>query len=136
MDIVEADRIKHRQIFFSELHPDPEQARRAALLLADLPGILRAQPTALLVLDVSYDLAEITLQQIDEALREIGLHLDNHLVNRVKRALYYYTEETFRANCGCIQGKSNCTKQIFAKRYARLDHACRDHRPEHWRRYL
>ena len=54
----------------------------------------------------------------------------------MKRALYYYTETTLRANCGCPQGTSNCTKKVFALHYQQRDHSCRDHRPEHWRRYL
>jgi hypothetical protein len=136
MDIPDADRIKHRQILFDALHPDPNQARQAALFVADVPGVLRAEAHGPLLLAISYDLLMITLQEVEEALRELGLHLDNNLMMRLKRALYYYTEDTIRANCGCPRGESNCTKKVFAKRYQTLDHGCRDHRPEHWRRYL
>ncbi|MEA3276924.1 MAG: hypothetical protein U9Q81_16890 [Pseudomonadota bacterium] len=136
MDISDADRIKHRQVPFNELHPETNQAQTAALFLSDVEGILRAEPTSPLLLQVSYDVLQTTLEEIEGALRELGLHLDNNLMVRVRRALYYYTEETQRANFGCPHGKSNCTKQVFAKRYAKLDHSCRDHRPEHWRRYL
>lgn len=136
MDISDADRIKHRQIPFSELHPAPAQVEQAALFLADVPGVLRAEPIAPRELAISYDLLMITLQDIEDALREIGLHLANTLMMRIKRALYYYTEETIRANCGCPHGESNCIQKVFAKRYQVLNHGCRDHRPEHWRRYL
>jgi len=136
MDISKADRIKHRQIFFAELHPVPDQAQEAALFLIDVPGVLCAERVAQNVLGVRYDLLMISLEEIEDALREIGLHMSNNLMMRIKRALYYYTEETIRANCGCPRGESNCTQQVFAKRYQVLNHGCRDHRPEHWRRYL
>jgi hypothetical protein len=136
MDVSDADRYKHRQILFNELYPDSQQVQRAATFLADVPGILKAEPASELLLSVSYDLLQITLEDIEEALAELGLHLDNNLMHRIRRALYHYTEETFRANLGCSRGESNCTKKVFAKRYETLNHALRDQRPEHWRRYL
>ena len=79
---------------------------------------------------------ELTLEEIEEAITEIGLHIDDGLLFRIRRALHYYSEETQRANLGCSRGESNCTTKVFAVRYRALDHGCRDHRPEHWRRYL
>lgn len=128
--------IKHREISFMELHPIPNQAQTAALFLADVEGILQAQPVTARLLEVKYDLLRITLRQIEDALREIGLHMEDHLLSRLKRALYYYMEDIQRENLGCEQGESNCTKRVFAVRYQKLNHACRDQRPEHWRRYL
>ena len=136
MDIVDADRIKHRQIPFNELHPDSNQAQSAALFLADVDGVLHVEPTSPLMLEVKYDLLKTTLEEIEDALRELGLHLDNALLFRLRRAMHYYVEDTQRANWGCRHGKHNCTKKVFAKRYEVLEHGCRDHRPEHWRRYL
>lgn len=136
MDISDADRYKHRRIPFNELYPAADQAQRAALFLADIPGILEAEPASDLLLSVRYDLLQITLAEIEEALTELGLHLEKHLMYRVKRALYHYAEETYRANLGCSRGESNCIKKVFAKRYETLDHTLRDQRPEHWRRYL
>lgn len=136
MDISDDDRIKHREISFQEIHPDPHQARTAARFLSEVEGILVAEPATPTLLRVSYDLLVTSLREIEEGLTELGLHLDSGLVFRVKRALYYYTEETFRANCGCPRGESNCTAKVFAKRYELIEHGCRDQRPEHWRRYL
>ena len=130
------DHIKHRLIPFSELHPDKNQARTAALFLADLEGILRAEPISALALSVNYDVLQTTLLEIEDAIHKIGLHLDRNLMYRLKSALCHYTEETQRANCGCPRGESNCTRKVFVQRYEKLDHTCRDHRPEHWRRYL
>jgi hypothetical protein len=136
MDISDADRIKTREIPFQEIHPDPHQAGTAARFLRDVEGILETDPAAPTILRVTYDVLVTTLQEIEEGLTELGLHIDNRLMHRVKRALYYYTEETLRANCGCPQGERNCTKKVFAKRYELIEHGCRDDRPEHWRRYL
>lgn len=135
MDIPESDRIKRRQINFRDLHPERNDARTAADFLASVDGVLTAEPRTPIVLNVSYDLTRTCLQELEEALHELGLHLDNGLLFRLRRALYYYTEDTFRENAG-FKRDSNCTKRVFAKRYEALEHGCRDPRPEHWRRYL
>jgi hypothetical protein len=136
MEFPESDRIKHREINFRDLHPDRNDARTAAEFLLGVDGVLSAEPQTPLILAVSYDLTLTCLQDLEEALDELGLHLDNGILFRVRRALYYYTEDTFRENCGCKRGGVNCTKRVFAKRYEALEHGCRDQRPEHWRRYL
>ncbi|MEN8180702.1 MAG: hypothetical protein ABFS39_19065 [Pseudomonadota bacterium] len=136
MDADNPEFIKHRDIYFNELHPDPNQAHTAALMLTNIPGIHQVNPIDSLHLTISYHLMDISLEQIEDGLVEIGLHLDNNLLYRMKRALHYYTEETQRANHGCLHGNFNCTRKIFADRYQRLDHSCRDDRPEHWRKYL
>ncbi len=136
METGENDFIKHREIYFRELHPERNQALDATRFLTGVEGIISTTPTTALLLEVSYDLLQISLKQIEDALRELGLHIDNSLMLRIKRALYYYSEETQRANMGCAQGESNCTSKVFALRYRTLNHACRDRRPEHWRRYL
>ncbi len=136
METDESDLIKHREIAFRDLHPERNQTETAALFLADVDGVIHATPVSPLLLRVSYDLLQVTLEQIETAIREIGLHIDNGLLFRIKRALHYYTEETQRANMGCAHGESNCTKKVFALRYRNLDHSCRDQRPEHWRHYL
>lgn len=128
--------VKQREIVFRDLHQDRNQAGTAAAFLADVEGVIRVDADTPLLVRVSYELLEVTLEQIEDALREIGLHVDNSLIFRIKRALHYYSEETQRANIGCSRGESNCTQKVFALRYQTLDHSCRDHRPEHWRRYL
>ena len=136
MDADGLELIKHRDIHFVELHPDPNQAQTAALLLADVEAIIHVSPITPLHLQVSYHLIEISLEQIENGLLEMGLHIDNRLLYRLKRALHYYTEETQRANHGCSHIDSRYTRKIFADRYKRLNHNCRDPRPEHWRKYL
>ncbi len=136
MSTPENEFIKHREIAFAELHPDPHQARSATLLLAQVPGVHHLQVASPTFLKVTYDVLQVTREQIETMLSEKGFHLDNRLMYRLIRGLHYYTEETLRANLGCPRGESNCTQKIFAERYGHTDHGCRDHRPEHWRRYL
>jgi hypothetical protein len=130
------DLVKHRDIHFFDLHPDPKQAETAALLLADVEGVVSAKPLTATHLQISYQLMVISLEQIERGLTAMGLHLDNRLLYRLMRALHYYTEDTERANLGCTRTDSKCTRQIFADHYQRQQHGLRDQRPEHWRRYL
>jgi hypothetical protein len=130
------DFVKHREIGFDELHPDPDQARTASLQLVGVPGIVEVEAVSPTLLRVRYDVMRITLEQIEAALDEAGFHLDNRLLLRLVRALWYYTEEVQRANHGCPRGRTNCTQKIYITRYQHVAHGCRDRRPEHWRQYL
>jgi hypothetical protein len=130
------DLVKNRDIHFVEFHPDPNQAETAAMLLADVEGIIEATPHSATHLQVSYKLMSVSLEQIETGLTAMGLHIDNRLLYRIKRALYHYTEETERVNLGCTRSDSKCTRTIFADRYQRMNHKLRDQRPEHWRKYL
>lgn len=130
------DQIKHREICFRGPHPDPHQAQSAALLLSDLEGVhkvrlLEARADSLLI---SYDVRSICLQFIEEILVDVGYHLDNKLILKLKRAIYYYTEEIERETLGC--SNDNSTRNVFIDNYRRHVHGCRDHRPEYWRKYL
>ncbi|NEX18228.1 MAG: hypothetical protein C1943_16870 [Halochromatium sp.] len=136
METPDPDRIKQRQIQFRDLHPERNDARTAATFLAEVDGVLNAEPVSPILLNLSYDLQKTCLEEIDEALAELGLHLDGALLFKLRRSLHYYTEGTYRENHGWARGDSNCTKRVFAKRWESLEHGCRDTRPEHWRRYL
>jgi hypothetical protein len=128
--------IKVREISFSTLHPDSQQAHSAAALLVDVEGVTQVEIDGDAALRVEYHLLQVSLAEIESLLESEGFHLDNRLVHKVRRALYRYTEETQRANLGCEAGDANCTQKVFATSYKRRDHGCRDDRPEHWRRYL
>ena len=130
------DLVKNREIHFAELHPDPNQAATAAMLLADVEGIIEATPRSATHLQISYQLMEVSLEQIESGLTAMGLHIDNRLLYRLMRALHHYTEETERANLGCTRTDAKSTRMIFAERYQRMNHDLRDQRPEHWRKYL
>jgi len=89
MAIPSVDRVKHRLIPFSELHPDENQAGTAAMLLAEMEGILGVEPISAIELKVSYDVLQTTLLQIEEVIGELGLHLDRNLMYRLKLSLIH-----------------------------------------------
>ena len=128
------DIVKRREVRFCPLHPDPNQAGSALLLLSDADGIIDVKYVDEVSLHVTYDVRFLTLQSLEDVLTRLGYHLDNRLIYRLKRALYTYSEETQRANLGC--NDTDNTTMVFVKRYASNYHGCRDKRPQHWRRYL
>lgn len=128
--------LKQREIAFCTLHPDPDQAGSAGTLLLEIEGVRRVEVIDAGTLVVHYHLLAICLADIEALLEHNGFHLDNRLMNKIKRALYHYTEETQRANLGCAKGEANCTQKVFVNRYRKREHGCQDDRPEHWRRYL
>jgi len=127
--------VKRRELRFCHLHPDPDQARSALLLLSDAQGVIDIKLVDELCLYITYDVRHLTLDSIDNILVRLGYHLDNRLIHRMKRALYKYSEETQRANLG-VSSSTDTTTQVFVKRYSSNYHGCRDKRPEHWRKYL
>lgn len=127
--------LKRREIAFCTLHPDPDQAGSAAAVLIEIDGIQRVEVRDRALLEVSYHLLTTSLADIESLLERHGFHLDNRLMHKIRRALYYYMEETQRANLGCHKGE-NCTQKVFVNRYRNREHGCQDDRPEHWRRYL
>ena len=127
--------LKYREIHFSPLHPDPNQAHTAMLQLSDLEGVEAIHQLQPHRLHISYRVNYLTLQMIEEALLEVGFHLDNSLMVKLKRALVYYTEEAQRSNLGCDKGNSKCTRKVFVRSYSTQDHGCRDERPHHLRNY-
>ena len=135
MDPVLEELRKLREVHFGEPHPDPRQAHSAVLVLQDVHGILDLHAPSYTILRVAYNVRIITLRDIEGALSEVGFHLDNSLLCKLRRTLWYYADDTDQANLGCEQGNSNCTRRIFVDRYTQRQHGCRDIRPQHWRRY-
>ena len=136
MELDDQDVIKRREIVFAEMHPDPTQAHSAATLLSDVKGIMEVAAKSPTVLEVEYNVLNISLEHIEAALARCGFHLCSKLIYKISRALYYYTEENQRAINGCTEEDHNSTRNIFMNRYQHRNHGCADHRPEHWRKYL
>ena len=130
------DLVKRREVWFRGPHPDPHQARTAAIVLSELHGVVHVQAVSPVLAHVHYDVTVLTLQVVEQTLQDVGLHLDNSLLVKLKRALYAYTEEAQRDSLGCPKGQTNCTQRVFVTHYQSRPHGCRDERPEHWRRYL
>ena len=95
MDRARPEPIKHRDIGFRDPHPDPQQTQSAARVLNAVEGIVHVsipnpgRPSV----HISYDLNCISLRLIEGLLGELGYHLDNSLMSKLKRALYNFTEE-------------------------------------------
>ena len=134
MGAPDPERTKYREIHFRVPPAAADQAHHAALALSKVEGILKAHSSEGPVVHVTYDLTEISLQLIECLLIELGFHLDNSLLAKLRRALYYYTEQAEQETLGCQRG-GNCTQAIFINRYRHLQHGCRDDRPDHWRHY-
>ncbi len=130
--------VKFREIGFCSPHPDPQQALSATLVLVDIGGIIRVTvpDRSRNTIHVRYDLNEISLYVIEDLLSELGFHLDNSLLAKLKRALYYYTEENELQTLGLHTGQDQSTRDIFMRCYRCHSHGCRDERPQHWRKYL
>lgn len=133
-----SDLIKHREIAFGEPHPDTRQAHSAMLLLSDVDGITQVDLLDEQRIGVSYDIRSLSFIEIEDALTEVGFHIDQGLLHKLKRALWTYTEATQRENLGLepnVCGGS-CAQRIFVRQYGNRAHGCRDDRPSHWRHYL
>ncbi len=133
---IDNDTLKHRLIHFSDMHPDPDQAASSMLLLSDVKGVIKLHHISQVCLSIEYDIQFLNLMVLEEALADVGYHLDNTLMHKLKRALFYYSEETQQANLGYTQCCKDFTKRIFINEYSHHEHGCRDDRPEHWREYL
>ncbi|MGV6857839.1 MAG: hypothetical protein ACWA5X_02590 [bacterium] len=107
-------------------------------LLSDVEGVCEISKKNEYFVNVSYDLLIISLEQLETALSEVGFHLDNSLLTKLKRAFHYYSEETQRANLGLgkLTCQDGCAIKVFVKHYQARQHGCRDHRPDHFKRYL
>lgn len=134
-----ATRLEHtkiREICFDALHPDKNQAQSAAGLLTGVPGLSQCLVAGPLQLFVHYDVRELSLAAIESILLELGLHLDNSLMSKLKRALYHYTENVERANLNAAPTSKDYARTVFMNNYKESKHGCRDDRPSHWREYL
>lgn len=137
MDRAGPDPIKHREIGFRDPHPDPQQAESAIMVLAEVEGVVHAAipDPALNSIRISYDLNLICLRLVEALLDELGFHLDNSLLAKLKRALYYFTEENEIQALAINNDQDHSTREIFMRCYRCKIHGCRDQRPEHWRNY-
>jgi hypothetical protein len=135
MESASTDTIKTREIHFRSLNPDTNDALDAMRLLMEIEGIDDIRAVTRNCVQVRYDLNRISLEIIESGLQEVGFHLDNRLLVKLKRALYYYTEETQLMNMGQPHDQNNSTLDVFINCYNQREHGCRDERPSHLRHY-
>lgn len=130
--------IKHREIVLRGPCDPSLGVESAILLLADVEGIISSSKLDNEHASVTYDLRLITLEQIETALAEVGYHLDASIMSKLKRALYYYTEDNERINMGLdkITCSNGCAVKVFVNHYRKTEHGSRDLRPEHVKHYF
>ena len=135
MDSNPAGLLKRREIRFRNLDPHANDATEAMQLLLDVAGIEHIMATTQDCMHIHYDLRHISLQMIEAALIEVGFHLDNSLLCKLKRALFYYIEETQLMNLAYDHNQAISTIDVFINCYNQRQHGCRDERPAHLRQY-
>jgi len=126
------DSLKKREISFCALPPN-----QVILALDFLTGVERldAFPSAnKCCIWVHYRLQDYTLEILEDLLTVQRFRLDNSLLQKLKRALIYYTESVQRQNMAAPEGGSP-SRKIFAHAYEAHPHGDHDETPEEWRHY-
>lgn len=121
------DIIKQRVIHFQS--DAPEVAKRASELLSAVPGVSRARVTDGNSIRIHYDVRELTLQMIEQALEDIGFNLSDNVICKIKRGLIAYCEEALRESLGVTTADSNTPSLSLPTPHAH------DPRPYQWRNY-
>lgn len=119
--------IKRREIRFTKMPPD--QAEKAADLLAGMELLQVALGTRERCLTVSYDLVDYTYEGLERALRNLGYHLDNSLYCKIVRAVVYFTEETQLKNIKEPARLIKKSNEVYIKAYQHHPHGDHDDTP-------
>lgn len=126
------DTLKRREICFNPSLPD--QVPQATALLSGQEGIVVSQGRHRNSIVVEYRVPDHTLAGLEGLLSACGFHLDNSLLQRLKRALIHYCEEV---QCDNLKALPQCQKcrEIWVKAYEHHPHGDRDDTPEELREY-
>jgi len=126
-------KLQHRDIVFSALPTD--QAVQAARLLGRIVGVtVQAYPSEHRVA-VQYSVSEHSLLKLETVLMDAGFHLDNHILQKIKRALAHYCEEVQCDNLN-IPEHNIKSRDVYVKVWEKHSHGDHDDTPEELRRYL
>lgn len=135
MDPLHDELLKQHDILLQTGADDDDVADDAVALLTGVDGIVDVYAIDKHCLCVRYDLRLICLRVIEEALTEIGISLDNSLLQKMRRAIFYYMEETQLDNLGASHYQSKSTLEVSVNRYNQRAHGCRDDRPDYYHHY-
>jgi hypothetical protein len=118
---------KRSEIRFAKSPPD--QAERAAALLAGLEFLEVRRGPHPRGIRASYDLVDYTLEGLETALRKLGYRLDDSLPRRIVRALTYFTEATQLSNLKEPVRLIKQSNQVYIKAYEHHPHGDHDDTP-------
>jgi len=132
--MADADLKKKREILFSKFPPG--QVPEAADDLQHIEAVEVRAKFEKHSLDVSYDLQQHTLRELDEHLVDKGFHLDNTLYTKLTRALIYYVEDTQLHNIGAPEKRLKRTaSEAYVNAWKQHPHGDHDDTPPEWRQY-
>ncbi len=127
-----SDQEKTREIVFSAM---PVHQAEAALALLDGMQGMRVEagrhPNSIVV---HYDVCAYTLEKLESALLAQGFHLDNALLQKLRRALIYFCERNQRDNLSVPPSQQKSAKP-FVEAFQHHPHGDQDDTPEEWRTY-
>lgn len=123
---------KKREIMFSAM---PTQQAKAALALLDGMQDLNVEMGHhAYSIVVHYDICHYTLEKIESALLAQGFHLDNSILQKLRRALVYFCERNQRDNLSVPPPQQKFAKP-FVEAFQHHPHGDQDDTPEEWRSY-
>ncbi|MHB1332655.1 MAG: hypothetical protein ACYCY1_08670 [Sulfuriferula sp.] len=127
-----SDQQKNREIMFSAL--PVQQAKAALALLEGMQDLNVEMGNHDYSIVVHYDVCNYTLEKLESALQAHGLHLDNSLLQKLRRALIYFCERNQRDNLSVPPQQQKFAKP-FVEAFQHHPHGDQDDTPEEWRSY-
>jgi len=118
---------KEREIRFAKLPPG--QLERAMEYLASLPNLEVARISGRHALRVAYELAEYSLEELEDSLRDAGFHLASSLYPKITRALIYYCEETQLHTMASPQRLIKKSNEAYVQAWTHHSHGDKDETP-------
>lgn len=125
------DTWKRREVVFH--HLPPGQADAALALLTGMPHLEVARLDGF-TLQLGYDIAHYTLEDLEAALEAQGFHLRNTLLIGIRRALIHHCERVQRQDMG-QPGPRTKNYPAYIKAWEHRRHGDHDETPEEWRQY-
>jgi len=127
-----SDQKKTREVVFNAM---PRHQVEAALALLDGMQSMSVEAghySCSIV--VHYDVCDCTLEKLESALLAQGFHLDNSLLQKLRRALIYFCERNQRDNLSVPPPQQKFAKPFVAA-FQHHPHGDQDDTPEEWRSY-